>query len=119
MTLPLSPYPTGPSTSGLIEVLTTEEDSESNADSSDTAPMPSVQMASPLPPPTPVVPSVMMRSPSLAMPKAADWSPIEVDSILRHAQWPNASTNLELHQVIASNLVTQGQSLFPSAIPPG
>ena len=96
-----------------------EEDSKSDADSSDMAPISSVQMASPLPPPTPVVPSITMRSPSLTMPEAANWSPMEVDSGLRHAQWPNAPTNLELHQIIALNLVAHGQSLFPSTIPLG
>ena len=96
MMLPLSSCPTGPSTSGLVEVPTMEEDSKSNIDSSDTAPIPSVQMASPLPPPTPIIPSVSMRFFSLTMPEAVDWSCMEVDSMLIYAQWPNAPTNLEL-----------------------
>ena len=96
MTLPLSPHPTGLSTSRLIEVLTMEEDSESNTESSDMAHILSVQMAFPLPPPTPNVSSVLIRSPSLATPEAADWSLIEVDSMLAYTQWPNAPTNLTL-----------------------
>ena len=62
MMLPLSPHPTCPSTSGLIEVPTMEEDSKFNTDSFDMAPIPSVQMASPLPPSTLIIPSVTVRS---------------------------------------------------------
>ena len=119
MTLPLSPRPTGPSTSGIVELPTTEEDSESDADSSGTVPVPSVQMASPLPSSTPTVPSVTMGSPPLATPTAAYWSPMEVDSVLAYAQWPNPPTDLEMRRIVASNLVAQGDSLYPSAIPPG
>jgi hypothetical protein len=119
MTLPLPPRPTGPSTSGIVEFPTTEEDSESDADSSGTVPIPSVQMASPLPPSTPTVPSVTMGSPPLATPAAADWSPMEVDSVLAYAQWPNPPTDLEMRRVVASNLVAHGGSLYPSAIPSG
>jgi len=119
-TLPPSPRLAGPSTSGIIELPTTEEDSDSSdADSSGTAPAPSVQMASPSPSSTPTVPSVSMGSPPLATPEAADWSPMEVDSVLAYAQWPNPPTDLELRRTVASNLVSQGHSLFPHAIPPG
>ena len=118
-TLPLSPRPIGPSTSGLVEVPTTEEDSSSDAGSSDTVPVPSVQIASLTTLSTPIVPPVTMRSPPLATPEAADWSPMEVDSVLAYAHWPNAPTDLELRRTIASNLVFNGGSLRPSAIPPG
>ena len=118
-TLPFPPRPTGPSTSGLVEVPTTEEDSESDADSSNTVPVPSVQMASPSPSSTPIVPSVTMRSPPLATPEAADWSPMEVDSVLAYAQWHNPPTDLEMRRTVASNLVANGGSVFPHAIPPG
>src|ERR1700678_2377538 len=118
-TLPFTPRPTGPSTSGVEELPSTEEDSESDADSSGTVPVPSVQMASPLPPATPIVPSVTMRSPPLATPEAANWSPMEVDAVLAYAEWSNPPTDLEMRRVVASNLVAHGNSLFPSAIPPG
>jgi hypothetical protein len=99
-----------PSTSGLVEVPTTGEQGVSPTP-------PSVRMASPLPPPTPIVPSVSMASPSLSPPAA--WTPMEVDAVLAYAEWPNPPTDFEMRRIVAGNLVTHGESVHPSAIPSG
>ena len=122
--LPLYPPHESPSTSGIKEVPPTEEKSaHSEDDNDDLEPtVPSVQMASSPPIPTPVAPSVAMGSPS-TLPSEA-WTPMEVDAVLGFAG-PNAQniiatmTDTERRRAYAIQLVELGQIPHPSELSSG
>ena len=105
-----------PSTSGIVEVPANEPEEASSEEE--------LPVGSPMPLSTPMAPTVTMGSPTptLATPEAANWSPMEVDSVIAYARprWLEANpTELEKRRTLAASLVFHGQSPHPSAIPSG
>ena len=122
--LPLDPPHDSPSTSRIKEVPPTEEEPTHSGDDDDNPEptVPSMQMASPPPIPTPVASLVAMGSPSTLSPEA--WTPMEVDAVLGFAG-PNAQraiatmTDTERRRDYALRLVELGQIPHPSELSSG